>query len=140
KDGCIYGFAQEDDIPAVGDLGFDPLRQGQQRMLWRTCFVPGSLNGGFNASAASFYGRYVFAQASLLVASARVPGDDANAFAVDACTGQYKWASSSIGIGRSEGAIVNGMYLQAGHSTSELQVVMADGGDDGLVPGLPIGR
>jgi len=140
KDGCIYGFSQEDDIPAVGDLGFDPLRQGQQRLVWRTCFVPGSLNGGFNASGASFYDRYAFAQASLLVASARVPGDDANAFAVDACTGQFKWASSSIGIGRSEGAIVNGMYLQAGHSTSELQVVMADGGDDGPVPGLPVGR
>jgi outer membrane protein assembly factor BamB len=144
KDGCLYAFPQETTIPAPGDLSFDPLRPFQQAMSWRTCFVPGSLNGGFNASGAVFHydsvanRGYVFAQASFLSDAVRVPGDDANAFAVDACTGTFLWASSSITNGRGEGVVVSGMYFQAGHTgrivggqlKHYLQVVAADGGVD----------
>jgi glucose dehydrogenase len=46
KNGCIYGFDQDRDVPAVGEPGFDPLRPGQQRVRWRTCLVPGSRHVG----------------------------------------------------------------------------------------------
>lgn len=131
KDGCIYGFRQKTDIPAVGEPGFDPLRVGQQRLLWRRCFVTGSLNGGFNAQGASFHGRTVFAQTSPLLG--RAPGDDSNAFAVDACTGDLRWASSSIGQGRGEGVVASGVYFQP--SGSRLYAARADAGS-GKVPTL----
>ena len=57
KNGCIYGFDQQSDVPQIGDLAFDPFRPGQQRVRWRTCLVPGSLYGGFNASGAAAHGR-----------------------------------------------------------------------------------
>lgn len=121
KDGCMYGFEQGRDVPQVGERGFDPLRPGQQRMLWRTCFVVGSLNGGFNASGASFHGRWAFAQANPPLAFA---GDNATAFAVDACTGAFTWASAAVAKGRGEGAIASGMYFQPGGA--RLQVFSAD--------------
>ena len=121
KNGCIYGFEQRGDIPQAGTADFDPTRIGQQRVLWRTCFVPGSLAGGFNASGPSVNGRYVFAQAS--GTGGRAPGDDVNAFAVDACTGDYLWSTSSISSGSGEGAIASGMWFQP--SGSKLQVIRA---------------
>ena len=130
KDGCIYGFKQAEDIPDIGEPGFDPLRLGQQRVLWRACFAPGSLGGGFDASGASFHGRSVFAQSNQ--AFGHLPTDDVNAFSVDACTGAFQWASSSIGLGWGEGAIASGMFFQPTGSGRELQVVSADAGSGHL--------
>jgi outer membrane protein assembly factor BamB len=113
KDGCIYGFDQRPDIPQVGDPDFDPLRLNQQRVLYRQCFVPGSLNGGFNAMNLAFDGRRASGQTSGYPAG-HVGADDANAFSIDVCTGRVEWASSSISNGRTDGAVVSGMVFQAG--------------------------
>lgn len=121
KDGCIYAFEQTGDIPQVGAAGWDPARPGQQRILWRQCFVPGSLGGGFNASGVSSHGRTVMAQAASV--GGRVPGDVANAFAVDACDGTFRWFSGSIAAGSGEGAIASGMWFQPSGTT--LQVMSA---------------
>ncbi|MGH7859350.1 MAG: hypothetical protein ACREQY_18655, partial [Candidatus Binatia bacterium] len=73
KDGCIYGHSQVRDVPGLERAVGDPVEEaiedatearariGQQRTLWRTCFVPGSLGGGFNASAVTVSGRTVYA-------------------------------------------------------------------------------
>lgn len=136
KDGCIYGFNQAADIPGPTDQGFDPLRIGQQRVLWRTCFVPGSLGGGFNASGASFHydqaanKGYVFALSHASFGQA--PNDDSTAFAVDACNGDYLWRTSDIDTGWGEGAIASGMLFQTAERGRELQVLAADGGQNQL--------
>jgi outer membrane protein assembly factor BamB len=114
KDGCIYGFNQDPDMPQVGDPDFDPLRVDQQRVLYRKCFVPGSLNGGFNASNMAFDGfRTVTAQASGYPAG-HIGADDANVFGMDACTGTVQWASSSFSNGRTDGAVASGLLFQLG--------------------------
>ena len=115
KDGCIYGFQQEPDIPEVGDPDFDPTRWGQQRVLYRKCFVPGSLNGGFNASNPAFHDRYVMQQTTGYPAG-HVGADDSNAFAIDACTGKVEWASSSISNGRADATVASGMLFQLGQN------------------------
>src|SRR6266516_3707919 len=109
KDSCIYGFPQQSDVPQVGDLDFDPLRVGQQRLLWRTCFAYGSLGGGFDAAGGVIVGRTLAAAAALPFGP--LPGDDVNAFAVDACTGDFEWASSSLGASLGEGAAASGMFF-----------------------------
>src|SRR5207248_680797 len=109
KDSCIYGFPQQPDVPQVGDLDFDPLRVGQQRLLWRPCFAYGSLGGGFDAAGGVISGRTLAASAALPLGP--LPGDDVNAFAVDACTGDFKWASSSLGASFGEGAAASGMFF-----------------------------
>lgn len=134
KDGCVYGFPQERDIPQVGDVedlqnsasqshqygfGYDPLRDGQQRLLYRKCLVPGSLNGGFNASNPAFtiLGGIRGAQGLAVQQASGYPtghvgADDANAFAIDVCTGRVVWASSDVKNGRTDAAISNGMLFQ----------------------------
>lgn len=118
KDGCIYGFSQQGDVPQVGAPGWDPARPGQARPLFRTCLVVGSLNGGFNASGVSFHGRTVMAQASST--GGRAPGDTANAFAIDACTGDYVWSTASVSPGIGEGAIASGMWFQPSGTTVQV--------------------
>ncbi|MGH7859822.1 MAG: PQQ-binding-like beta-propeller repeat protein, partial [Candidatus Binatia bacterium] len=113
KDGCIYGFPQERDLPEVGDPSYDPLRTGQQRLLYRKCFTPGSLNGGFNASNPAFHERWAMQQAAGYPAG-HVGADDANAFALDVCNGRVAWASSSISNGRADAAVASGMLFQLG--------------------------
>jgi outer membrane protein assembly factor BamB len=118
KNGCIYGFRQTSDIPQVGGPGYDPTRVGQQRVLYRQCFVTGSLTGGFNASGAAFHDRWIFAQANN-----EAPGDNASGFAIDACTGKYQWATADVSSGQGEGAIASGMWFQP--AGSRLQVLRA---------------
>jgi hypothetical protein len=122
KNGCIYGFSQEGDIPQVGQEGYDPTRIGQQRVRWRQCFTVGSLNGGFNASSAAAHDRWAFAISN----GSHAPNDTANAFAVDACDGTFQWADATVGTARSEGAIASGMWFAG--SGSKLQVLRAAGG------------
>src|SRR3989454_6154537 len=124
KDSCIYGFPQQPDVPQVGDLGFDPLRIGQQRLLYRTCFAYGSLGGGFDAAGGVISGRVLGASAALPLGP--LAGDDVNAFAVDACTGDFKWASSSLGATFGEGAAASGMLFMP--TGSRLDVVRVDSG------------
>jgi outer membrane protein assembly factor BamB len=112
KDGCFYAYNQAVDIPQVGELGYDPIKPGEQRVLWRQCFVPGTLNGGFNASNPALEGRTVVQQFSGYPAG-HVGADDANAFALDVCTGALKWASSDVQNGRIDAAIASGMLFQA---------------------------
>jgi hypothetical protein len=134
KDGCVYGFPQERDIPQVGDVGdlangttqtqqhgfgYDPLRDGQQRLLYRKCLVSGSLNGGFNASNPAFtiVGAVRGAQGLAVQQASGYPtghigADDANAFAIDVCTGRVVWASSDVKNGRTDAAISNGYLFQ----------------------------
>jgi len=131
KDSCIYGFPQQADVPQVGDLDFDPLRVGQQRLLWRTCFAYGSLGGGFDAAGGVISGRTLGASAALPLGP--LPGDDVNAFAVDACTGDFKWASSSLGASFGEGAAASGMFFMP--AGTRLDVVRMDSGID--VPVTP---
>lgn len=114
KDGCIYAYDQQPDIPAdVTDPGYDPLRAGQQRVLWRKCFVGGSLNGGFNASNGAVWGR-LFVQQASGYPDCHIGADDSNAFAVDVCNGQVQWASSDISNGRTDAAIASDMLFQLG--------------------------
>jgi len=126
KDSCIYGFPQPPDVPQVGDLDFDPLRVGQQRLLWRTCFAYGSLGGGFDAAGGVISGRTLAASAALPLGP--LPGDDVNAFAVDACTGDFKWASSSLGASFGEGAAASGMFFMP--TGTRLDVVRMESGID----------
>ncbi|MGH7819496.1 MAG: hypothetical protein ACREQ9_06975, partial [Candidatus Binatia bacterium] len=86
------------------------------------CFSVGGPSGGFNCEHASFDGRRIFAQSN----GVRIGADDTNAYALDACTGELVWASSSIGGGQFDGALANGMYFQM--SNTKLQVVKADDG------------
>ena len=111
KDGCMYGYNQEADIPDIGEPGFDPLRIGQQRLLWRKCFAPGTLNGGFNSSNGAVY-KNLFMQQSNVYPGGHNGADDTNAYAVDACTGKLEWASSDVGGGRTDAAIANDMLFQ----------------------------
>jgi outer membrane protein assembly factor BamB len=120
KDGCVYGFRQAEDIPAVGEPGFDPLRVTQQRLRWRTCLVPGSLNGGFNASGAAAHGRHVIARSSSI---ANAPRDNATLFALDACDGSLAWTSADVGKRRAELAVASGMAFVP--SGNQLQVLRA---------------
>lgn len=114
KDGCIYAYNQTVDIPTdVSSPGYDPLRAGQQRVLWRECFVGGSLNGGFNASNGALSGR-LFVQQTSGYPDSHVGADDSNAFAVDVCNGQVQWASSDVSNGRTDAAIASGMLFQTG--------------------------
>src|SRR5207249_2245874 len=131
KDSCIYGFPQQPDVPQVGDLDFDPLRVGQQRLLWRPCFAYGSLGGGFDAAGGVISGRILAASAALPLGP--LPGDDVNAFAVDACTGDFKWASSTLGASFGEGAAASGMLFMP--TGTRLDVVRMDSGID--VPVTP---
>jgi len=131
KDSCIYGFPQQPDVPQVGDLDFDPLRVGQQRLLWRPCFAYGSLGGGFDAAGGVISGRTLAASAALPLGT--LPGDDVNAFAVDACTGDFKWASSTLGASFGEGAAASGMFFMP--TGTRLDVVRMDSGID--VPVTP---
>jgi outer membrane protein assembly factor BamB len=125
KDGCVYAFRQQADLPTVGDPAFDPLRPGQQRLVWRRCFVPGSLDGGFNAMTAAIEDRTMVLQAS--ASAGHAESDDANAFAVDVCTGDVRWASSSIGGGRHDAALASGLYFQIGEG--DVQVVRVESGE-----------
>ena len=122
KDSCIYGFPQQPDVPQVGDLDFDPLRVGQQRLLWRTCFAYGSLGGGFDAAGGVLSGRTLAAAAALPFGP--LAGDDVNAFAIDACTGAFKWASSTLGASFGEGAAASGMFFMP--TGTRLDVVRMD--------------
>ncbi|MGH7859979.1 MAG: hypothetical protein ACREQY_21845, partial [Candidatus Binatia bacterium] len=62
KDGCFYAYQQERDVPVVGDPGYDPIRSDQQRLVWRQCVARSGTTGGFDASGASFHGRWLMAQ------------------------------------------------------------------------------
>ena len=150
KDGCIYSFNQTADMPQVGDLNFDPIRaqSGEQGLLWRQCFVPGSLNGGFNASNPGLWGR-IAAQQTSGYPLGHVGADDANAFGIDVCTGHAVWATSNVKNGRIDAAIASGMLFQASADKSmpdspgsgygivrELEVVRMDTGQ--LLATLPI--
>jgi len=149
KDGCVYGFNQEVDIPEVtpelpedpttAQFSFDPLRMGQQRLLYRECFVPGSLNGGFNASNPAFdpVSGLAVAQATGYP-TGHIGADDSNAFAIDVCTGRVAWASSDVKNGRIDSAVASGMLFQLGSTQKpavgdypyefvrELQIVAMD--------------
>ncbi|MGH7899737.1 MAG: PQQ-binding-like beta-propeller repeat protein, partial [Candidatus Binatia bacterium] len=94
KDGCFYAYPQERDVPLIEDVGFDPLKLGQQRLLWRQCFVPGTLNGGFNSSNPALHGRTVVQQFSGYPGG-HVGADDANASALDVCDGRVAWTSAA---------------------------------------------
>jgi hypothetical protein len=113
KDGCIYGYDQQADIPQIADPDYDPLRAGQQRVLWRKCFVGGSLNGGFNSSNGGVWGR-LFVQQTSGYPDSHLGADDTNAFAVDVCNGQVQWASSDVSNGRTDAAIASDMLFQLG--------------------------
>src|SRR5437773_10639056 len=126
KASCIYGFPQPPDVPRVGDLDFDPLRVGQPRLLWRTCFAYGGLGGGFDAAGGVISGRTLAASAALPLGP--LPGDDVNAFAIDACSGDFKWASSSLGASFGEGAAASGMFFMP--TGTRLDVVRMESGID----------
>jgi hypothetical protein len=135
KDGCLYALSQSTDLQEVGDPDFDPFRIGQQRLRWRQCFTVGNIAGGFDATIAAFDGKTVFVTASQ--SGGTVGADDVNSFAVDACTGTLRWASSSIGWGFGEGALASSMFFQPDNTT--LQVVSAGGAPAPTVPqgGVP---
>lgn len=124
KDGCFYGYRQDVDIPEVGDPGYDALRAGQQRLLWRTCVAQSGATGGFDANGASFHGRWVFAQSQL--PGGKAAGDNAYGFVVDACTGQLMMASSDLASGYSEGAVASGMWFIPNKTNNLMQVVRAE--------------
>ena len=111
KDGCIYGYSQDADIPVVGDPDFDPLRPGQQRIRYRHCFLPGTLNGGFNASNGAVDGR-LYTHTATTYPGGYNGADDSNAFAIDVCTGKVKWASSDVRGARADSVIASGMLFQ----------------------------
>jgi len=121
KDGCVYAVPQEKRLPEVGELAFDPLRPTQQVVTWRACLVPGSAGGGFQASGATLHGRTILAQSNQI---ADFQDDDVNAFALDACDGTVRWASSSVSKGSGEGAAASGMWFQP--SGRRLQVMRVD--------------
>jgi outer membrane protein assembly factor BamB len=137
KDGCIYAYRQDVEIPQVSDPDYDPLRVGQQRVVWKQCFTVGLITGGFNAMAATFDGRRVFVQANS--AGGQIGTNDTNGYALNACTGKLEWASSTIGNGYSDGAAASGMWFIPSLFSKQLQVVTAEGHPAASVPngGVP---
>lgn len=139
EDGCVYGFPQAKDVPLFGDFGavdyggfqtqqrgfgYDPMRDGQQRLLYRKCLVPGGPGGGFShADPALWTGvnglnARVQGVAIAQAAGGHVGADDTNAFAVDVCTGRVVWASSDVGNGRSDAVVASGLLIQLGGETT----------------------
>ena len=112
RDGCVYVFEQERDVPAPGDADYDPFRDGQQRIRARSCLVPGSTHGGFDLGNPAFDTRWTSHQSSGY--AGHVGADDANAFALDVCTGETEWASSTVSNGRADGAAASGMFFHLG--------------------------
>jgi outer membrane protein assembly factor BamB len=139
EDGCVYGFPQAADVPAFGDLGntgygplqtrqygpgYDAMRPGQQRLLYRKCLVPGGPGAGFSDANPALWrgvaGIDAHAQGVAIAQAAggHVGADDSNAFAVDVCTGRVVWASSDVDNGRNDAVVVSGMLVQLGGTTT----------------------
>lgn len=139
EDGCVYGFPQAKSIPALGDFGdtlyatsqnrqygfgYDPMRDGEQRLLYRKCLVPGGPGAGFSDAGAALWtgvnglSSRVQGVAIAQAAGGHVGADDANEFAVDVCTGRVVWASSDVDNGRSDAVVAANLLVQLGGTTT----------------------